>query len=286
MGKIIKSPLRYPGGKSRAISFLQAYFLPYFEEYREPFFGGGSVGIFISQIKQNITIKANDLNYDLYCFWTSLKKSPSSLIKTIRTMKERYQIGRDLYNFILSRRHASLTELQRGADFFILNRITFSGVTDSGGYSQRAYEERFTESSIDRLLQTHAVINNFTFDCADFSSLINEEGKNVFMFLDPPYYSASKSKLYGKNGDLHSGFDHEELLKCLQNTNHKFLLTYDDSDYIRQLYKDFYLLEWSLQYGMNNYKQLRAQKGKELLISNYPIKRYSCNDLYQYGLLL
>ncbi|MBO7350479.1 MAG: DNA adenine methylase, partial [Acetobacter sp.] len=89
---------------------------------------------------------------------------------------------------------------------------------------------------------------------------------------DPPYYSASKSKLYGKNGDLHSGFDHEELLKCLQNTNHKFLLTYDDSDYVRQLYKDFYLLEWGLQYGMNNYKQLRAQKGKELLISNYPIK--------------
>ncbi|MBO5995652.1 MAG: DNA adenine methylase, partial [Acetobacter sp.] len=45
------------------------------EEYREPFFGGGSVGIFISQIKQNITIKANDLNYDLYCFWISLKKT-------------------------------------------------------------------------------------------------------------------------------------------------------------------------------------------------------------------
>ena len=153
-----------------------------------------------------------------------------------------------------------------------MNRITFSGVTDSGGYSQRAYEGRFTESAIERLLQTHKIINNFTFDCADFSSLINEEGKNVFMFLDPPYYSASKSKLYGKNGNLHVGFDHEKLVKCLQNTNHKFLLTYDDSDYIRHLYKDFYLSEWHLQYGMNNYKQRSAKKGKELLIHNYPIK--------------
>ena len=48
--KFYKSPLRYPGGKSRAIKILKDYFPKNFSEYREPFFGGGSVGIYLSQI--------------------------------------------------------------------------------------------------------------------------------------------------------------------------------------------------------------------------------------------
>ena len=54
---LVKSPLRYPGGKSRAIKFLCQYFLNYFKIYKEPFFGGGSVGIYIAQIMNNIQIE-------------------------------------------------------------------------------------------------------------------------------------------------------------------------------------------------------------------------------------
>lgn len=275
---LIKSPLRYPGGKSRAIKFLYQYFPNDFKIYKEPFFGGGSVGIYIAQIMKNTKIYANDLNYELYCFWHSLKMQPNKLIEGIIELKNKFKIGKELYDFILYRRDFNLSMLERGIDFFILNRITFSGIVDSGGFSQKAYESRFTMSSIDRLKNTHKIIKNFNFLCDNFFDFVDSNSSNqkdTFIFLDPPYYSSVKSKLYGKKGILHSNFNHEKFRNYLYKIKSKFLLTYDNCDYIRELYKDFYTLEWDLQYGMNNYKQKKADIGKELLISNYDLKFYN-----------
>lgn len=312
--KLIKSPLRYPGGKSRALKFL-AQFLPKdIDEFREPFFGGGSLGLYVAQNPQysKAKIYANDLNYELFCFWQSLKNDCAGLISGILELKSRFAEGKELYKFILSRRSDELDELTRGIDFFILNRITFSGVVDSGGYSQKSYESRFTPSSVERLKTTSKILENFAFFSSDYREFLGEkflqeksldksienipkasdtnqskngnkksDEKSVFLFLDPPYFSASKSKLYGKKGILHTTFNHCELCEMLKSTKHKFLLTYDDSAFIRDLYKDFCLKEWSLQYGMNNFKQTNAPKGKELLISNFDLaKSKAQNSLF------
>lgn len=267
-----KSPLRYPGGKSRAIKILKNYFPQSFSEYREPFFGGGSVGIYLAQNLLHQKQKqffANDFNQDVYCFWNILKTQNQALINAIQNIKKYYDNGRELYGSILIRRNESLSDFQRAVDFFVLNRITFSGVVDCGGYSQKAFESRFTQSSIERLKNMDTILQNFIFSNESYENLLLKEGKDVFIFLDPPYYSATKSRLYGKKGDLHTSFNHQKLCENLKNTKHKFLLTYDDSELIRNLYKDFYVYEYSLQYGMNNYKQMQATKGAEILISNF-----------------
>lgn len=264
--KFIKSPLRYPGGKSRAIKTLAPFFPFEFSEFREPFFGGGSVGLYLAQRQKRIF--ANDLNTDLYSFWQVLKTQNKVLINEIQSIKNNFKNGRELYESLLARRNENLSEFQRAVDFFVLNRITFSGVVDSGGYSQKAYESRFTQSSIDRLKNMDKILKTFTFSNEGYENLLQREGQGVFIFLDPPYFKATKSRLYGKRGDLHTSFNHEKLCENLKNTKHHFLLTYDDSEFIRELYKDFYIKEFSVQYGMNNFKQTRAQKGQELLISN------------------
>lgn len=275
--KLIKSPLRYPGGKSRALKFLTQFLPKDISEFREPFFGGGSLGLYVAQNRSKAKIYANDLNYELFCFWQSLQSDCAGLISGILELKHHFVEGKELYNFILSRRNDELDELTRGIDFFILNRITFSGVVDSGGYSQKSYESRFTPSSVERLEKTSEILGNFVFSHNDYKVALqdknnqNSDDKSVFLFLDPPYFSASKSKLYGKKGILHTSFNHNELCECLKSTKHKFLLTYDDSAFIRELYRDFYLCEWDLQYGMNNFKQTNAPKGKELLISNFDL---------------
>lgn len=282
--KSIKSPLRYPGGKSRAIKFLSQFLPKDIDEFREPFFGGGSFSLYLAQnprYKQT-KVYANDINSELFCFWQSLQMRPNELINGILELKNRFQNGRDLYRFILSRRESSLDALTRGIDFFILNRITFSGVVDSGGYSQKAFESRFTPSSVERLKTTQGILGNFVFSNKDYAEFLHSESsdnKSVFLFLDPPYFSATKSKLYGKNGVLHTGFDHQKLCENLKSTKHKFLLTYDDSAFIRELYGDFYLREWDLQYGMNNVASASAPKGKELLISNFEIEKRAFDDL-------
>lgn len=265
----LKSPLRYPGGKSRAIKILMPFFPKDFDELAEPFFGGGSVGLYLAQNFGLKQIFANDLNTDLYCFWQTLKTQNKALIDEIKRTRQTHTNGRELYEKLLARRGENLSDFQRAVDFFVLNRITFSGVVDCGGYSQKAYESRFTPSSIERLKNMDSILRNFTFSNQSYESLLQNNGKRVFIFLDPPYFSASKSKLYGKKGDLHANFNHERLCEHLKNTKHRFLLTYDDSEFIRELYKDFYKLKYTLQYGMNNFKQTKANKGQELLISNY-----------------
>ncbi len=269
----LKSPLRYPGGKSRAIKILMPFFPKDFDELAEPFFGGGSVGLYLAQNLGLKQIFANDLNTDLYCFWQTLKTQNKALIDEIKRTRQTHTNGRELYEKLLARRGENLSDFQRAVDFFVLNRITFSGVVDCGGYSQKAYESRFTPSSIERLKNMDSILRNFTFSNQSYERLLQNNGKRVFIFLDPPYFSASKSKLYGKKGDLHANFNHERLCEHLKNTKHRFLLTYDDSEFIRELYKDFYKLKYTLQYGMNNFKQTKAKAGSELLISNFALKQ-------------
>ena len=61
--KSYKTPLRYPGGKSRAAQKIEAYFpdLGEYDEFREPFLGGGSVAIYVSKKFPHLNIWINDL---------------------------------------------------------------------------------------------------------------------------------------------------------------------------------------------------------------------------------
>jgi DNA adenine methylase len=267
---MIKSPLRYPGGKSKAINFLKDY-LADFTEFREPFFGGGSVSFYCVQNQGEASFSASEIYYELYCFWHQLKSQKDELVSEIRNIKSTHAHGKTLYKEIIARRTENLSDFQRAVDFFILNRITFSGVADCGGYSEASFHQRFTESSIDRLKNAIEIIEKIEIFNQDYSRLLRQPGEDVLIFLDPPYYSAKKSKLYGKKGDLHLGFDHERLFNELSNCQHRWLMTYDNSDYVKERYQQFYLLPWQLQYGMNNYQQNQAALGKELLIANFPL---------------
>ncbi len=268
---LIKSPLRYPGGKSRAINYLSQYIPHNFNEYREPFVGGGSVFIFLKQIFPDLKIWINDLNPELYLFWKIAQSDLSNLVNEISKIKESCQDGKKLFQELTTIEVQNLSELERAVRFFILNRITFSGTVESGGFSQGAYEKRFTYSSIQRLAEMGTILNNVKITNLDYSEVINQEGKDVFIFLDPPYYTATQSRLYGKRGALHLQFDHQFFAQNIQKCRHQWLITYDDSDYIRAKFSQANIQQWELQYGMNNYKQKTASKGKELLITNYVI---------------
>ena len=74
------------------------------------------------------------------------------------------------------------------------------------------------------------------------------------LFLDPPYYLESKSKLYGNNGDMHEGFNHT-LLFDLLHTKKNWILTYNNCDNIRNLYKDYTIINVNWSYGMNTSKE-------------------------------
>ncbi|MBD2242465.1 DNA adenine methylase [Nostoc sp. FACHB-888] len=270
---MIKSPLRYPGGKSKAINQIVKYLPENFSEFREPFVGGGSVFIYLKQKFPNIKIWINDLNRELFLFWKVAQSDITQLVKEIRHIKVKHTDGKLLFIELTSVDINNLSDLERAVRFFVLNRITFSGTVESGGFSEQAFDKRFTDSSIERLEKLENILSeNVQISNLDYSHLLKSEGEDVFLFLDPPYFSATKSKLYGKYGDLHTYFEHQRFANLLQQCHHRWLITYDDSLHIRDNFQWANISEWELQYGMNNYKQSSAAKGKELFITNYEVK--------------
>ncbi|WP_392533189.1 DNA adenine methylase [Nostoc sp. C117] len=270
---MIKSPLRYPGGKSKAINQIVEYLPESFSEFREPFVGGGSVFIYLKQKFPDLKIWINDLNRELFLFWKFTQSDLTKLVKEIRHIKVKYTDGKLLFTELTSVDVNNLSDFERAVRFFVLNRITFSGTVESGGFSQEAFHKRFTDSSIERLEKLEYILSeNVKITNLDYSHLLKPEGENVFFFLDPPYFSATKSKLYGKDGDLHTSFEHLRFAEILQKCHHPWLITYDNSPKIRENFQWANIYEWELQYGMNNYKQSAAATGKELFITNYGVK--------------
>ncbi|MDR0644158.1 MAG: DNA adenine methylase [Treponema sp.] len=269
--------MRYPGGKSRAIKTILPLLPKNFSEFREPFVGGGSVFLAAKQKNGNNTeFIINDLNYDLYCFWKEAKNNNAALYNETVKIKKNAKDGRVLFDYY--RENKDYTDLERAVRFFVLNRITFSGTVDAGGYSEKAFYGRFTDSSIERIKPLQEMLQNVSIYNKSYEDIIYADGENVFIFLDPPYYRQASSRLYGKKGVLHTSFDHEKFAQDMKNCKSNWLITLDNTEKIKMLFDFAYIYEWELQYGMNNYKQGKADVGKELFISNYRLAALERKD--------
>lgn len=266
---VITSPLRYPGGKSKALNQILPL-VPSYAEMREPFVGGGSIFISLKQRYPDASYWINDLNRDLYLFWYYAQRDIDSLVDSVSHVKREYSDGRDLF-YSYKGNLEGMQDFERAVRFFVLNRITFSGTIDSGGYSEQAFQSRFTESSIERLSNLRYILSGVEITNLDYEEVLSKPGKDVFIFLDPPYFSTTTSRLYGKKGDLHHSFDHQRFAHNMKRCEHPWLITYDDCPEVRDLFRFAEVLPWSLQYGMNNYKQDSAGIGRELFISNFPL---------------
>jgi DNA adenine methylase len=256
-----KSPLRYPGGKTRACTILDKlfneHFVPsHFDTLVSPFFGGGSFEFHL-QSHYGYEILGNDKFTPLYSFWTSCKEHKDELTRRLDSVKEVTKENFSAYrNQIMSLEDA----FDQAFYYFIINRCSFSGATLSGGFSEEASKKRFTSSSISKIKNIDLSATDFlNLDAVDFiDNYVNSDKQ--FLFLDPPYYLEEKSKLYGYNGDLHEEFNHESLYNSVKDKK-GWMMTYNNCDYIKELYKDFLILEVDWSYGMN-----KSKKSSEIVI--------------------
>lgn len=277
MMSLLPSPLRYPGGKSRAIPQILPL-IPDHSEYREPMVGGGSVFLTLRQLYPARRYWINDLNEDLYLFWLAVRDHPIELTKLVFELKDRYERPADLFLF-LKENWLDGTALQRAARYFVLNRIAFSGLVDVGGtFSRDAYERLFTAGSIRRILRISPLLDGVRITNVDYSELMRTPGEDVFLFLDPPYVTAG-GYLYGKSGKLHEQFSHERFARDCVQCEHRWLITYDDCSLVRDLFAGFYMVPWRLQYAMNNVGGNDPEAGNELFIANYDITRLAPQQL-------
>ncbi len=148
--KSYKTPLRYPGGKSRACTKMDQYFpdLRDYVEFREPFLGGGSVAIHISKKYPHLKITVNDLYEPLINFWLQLQESGKELEENIKNYKSTHPepiSARELFNESKKRvNDQKFDSLERASAFYIVNKCSFSGLTESSSFSQQASISNFS----------------------------------------------------------------------------------------------------------------------------------------------
>lgn len=238
----MKTLLRYPGGKSRAVKFLEECIPEGVEEVCSPFIGGGSFEIHLAN--KGINIKGYDSFYPLVLFWNKAKNNPKELSDKVRRM---YPISREEFKEMQQKIREEQNDLEVAAMFYVLNRSSFSGTTLSGGMSKG--HPRFTLSSIERLEKIK--YERITVECKSFEESI-KENVDMFLYCDPPY--VVDSSLYGVKGDKHRGFNHSKLFEILRERD-GWVLSYNDCEYIRDLYKGYKIIEAHWTYGMNKNKE-------------------------------
>ena len=279
--KALKTPLRYPGGKSKAIKTLSAWYPKVIAEYREPFIGGGSIAIDVTKSNPGIPVCINDLYVPLYNFWVQLRDRGEDLGQSVREQKEKMlesgtQEEKDKFARELFDRYAAeidtYDDFQKAVAFFIMNKCSFSGLTENSSFSRTAANSNFSLVGADKLAQFSRLIKHWKITNIDYSEVMNADGpENTFVFLDPPY--DIKDFLYGKNREMHKSFDHDVFAENVYKCPHKFMITYNVNERLEELYKDYELTHWKLRYSMAH----RGDKGTndnvktELLVTNYSL---------------
>ena len=265
----MKSPLRYPGGKSRAIKLIKEYIPSDIKKLASPFLGGGSLELYYAS--RGVEVAAYDLFTPLCWFWKALLTDPQSLANKSDSHRD--------YGGYASKQMTNLRGLSKpnflklrdlladqkeyslasAAIFYALNRSSFSGETLSGGYSRQAAYTRFTDSSIKRIRDFK--VDRFSVQNKAFEESI-AENQDAFLYCDPPYLLETGNNLYGKSGDMHKSFDHEKLCEMLKQRT-DWVLSYNDSEQIRKMYAGYEIIPLSWSYGMKNVSSIKTGGSKK-----------------------
>jgi DNA adenine methylase len=275
--KSLKTCLRYPGGKSRACEKMGPYFpdLRNYDEFREPFLGGGSVAIYITKKYPYLDIWVNDLYEPLVNFWQQLQIFGIDLkdkLVDLKTTNNTPELAKDL--FLKAKEQIndqSLPSIDRAVAFYIVNKCSFSGLTESSSFSQQASVSNFSLRGIEKLPAYSKLIENWRITNYSYDYLM-DGNKGAFMYLDPPY--DIKDNLYGNKGSMHKRFDHDKFAADCDANDMDQLISYNSDQLVKDRFKNWNAAEFDLTYTMRSVGEyMREQKQrKELLLFNYGIE--------------
>ena len=280
----LRSPLRYPGGKSRVAKLFSPYF-PVHTDYREIFAGGAAIFFHKPKAQKNWL---NDLHPGLHALWVTLRDDFDAFAQMCRR-----QTGdcRSLFNYWAFDRTDLMTArgndhlLDRAVQYYYLNRTVWGGrvVFDPKRKSRlyfsnpRGWDN--LEKKLAHLEQISSKLQGVEITCQSYEHCLADATADTFIYADPPYYRESTGhitdKLYDKSFDEEC---HAKLADALNAAPAKVMVSYDDCPEVRALYKGWRLVElqWKYcgRYAVTKDAKAAGRKeqkvtGRELLILNY-----------------
>lgn len=252
-----KSPLRYGGGKSLAVGLILEHFPNDISRIISPFIGGGSVEV-ASALELDLEVKAFDIFDILVNFWQLTSTNSQKLYDELCQLEP----NKETYAWIKDelkkhyKNEAKLDKLTLARDYYFNFNLSYG--PGFLGWMSKIYEDKTRYNNMLKKLRDfgrNKKARNLSVECASFEAVF-EKYPNDFFYCDPPYYLTGDSKMFRgiypmRNFPIHhNGFKHELLVKCLHAHKGKFILSYNDCEWVRNAYKDFKILEPKWQYTM------------------------------------
>jgi len=274
--KILKSPYRYPGAKSRLMGNISPYLHERLENakiYAEPFIGGGSVFLHtISHfgINPGISFRINDRDEAISSFWkTLLSKDMTNKLTGLIAFIDATVKEHDLQRKAINSTTSGIVEKAFAGLF--LNRTSFSGILTSGPIGGRNQESKWTVdcryNQAELIAKIRTIGKSLPSDIdvlgEDFESFLGRfEGKDTVAYCDPPYYDKG-DQLY-KNKMSHE--DHERLALFLKESEIKFVVSYDNVPEIREMYEWAKIETFDGRYSIQGSGRTGWREAKEIII--------------------
>lgn len=264
------SPLRYPGGKGK-LAPLMKYLIEITGHvggtYIEPFAGGA--GIALDLLENNVVnqIVINDLDKGIYSFWRAILNETDRFIEEINNVPLSIEEWNRQRNIMLNADRKYSFEL--GFATFYMNRTNRSGIIKGGvigGLEQNGkwkLDARFNKSNlINRIIKIAKKKDSIHIYNKDVSSLIKnylpKYEDNAFIYFDPPYFKKGK-QLYLNFFDYKDHVRIEKMINELVNCD--WIITYDDVPEISNIYKNY-----ELRYFDLNYSAAEKRRASEIII--------------------
>ncbi len=250
----MNSFISWVGGKKLLREHIVSMFPTNYDRYVEVFGGAGWVLFHKEESKEEIY---NDMNSNLINLFKIVKYHPDAFIKEL----EFYLNARELFNEIKEDiKLKGLTDIQKATRFFILIKNSYGSKMGTFGANKKDMTK-----AIEYIKEVSKRLNKVIIENLDFEKILNKYDKeNTLFYLDPPYF---KTEDYYKDIEFNEQ-DHLRLKEALTGIKGKWILSYNDCEYIRELYKDYNIQEIERQ---NNLKARYEDNSryKELIIANY-----------------
>ena len=217
-------------------------------------FGGAGWVLFAKEYNSKQLEVYNDLNGDLVNLYRCVKYHAQEVQRECEFLLNSREI---FLNYKEQMNINGLTDIQRAARFLNIIKVSFGA--DGRTYGKNAKNISY---SVNMLPEISKRLNRVVIENKSYDNLIKVyDRNNALFYLDPAYYN---TEIY--NGDLFDEEDHVKLRDILKDIKGKFILSYNDCAFIRELYSDFYIEEVERN---NNLVKDGDSRYKELIIKNY-----------------
>lgn len=260
-----KPIIRWAGSKRKLIPSLLKHRPSNFNKYIEPFCGSAC---FFFELSPESAI-LGDFNPELINALKILRREPK-LVDIVRKIPKDKEVYYQLRNLDIDK----LDSVRRAFRFLYLNRYCFNGVyrTNLDGNFNVPFGSKTGDfPKLEVFEAASEKLKKAVLVCDDYKTTLTKAMPNDFAYIDPPYSKKEHyTGQYGTNAFTSSKLDDfSETLKNLDSRNVKFLVSYEDSEQIRSIIKnDYIIIDTKVMRHVSGYKN-KWIKTKEILIKNY-----------------